>query len=242
MTSNGENRHDRYRINHMRNGNITHKEISQMNFLLQAIETFNEKWRNCVRRIYAGFAKWGWRWPPLHGGSADTPDGVAGRGEGPAGGGFTATDLPLEQISHERSREGSFNIPTGGPRRHLSQRRTRHLGQAPSAGGGGVLRDGAPAEPIVRDGTHRPAQRGTTVRRRSPQPSNGCTGTTVGTCSNPSGMCLRPNSRRTQHRQLRKPAVAARLAQINPRDSRGISFGTRPGPEAVGKAARNPLQ
>ena len=168
--------------------------------------------------------------------------GLQGVARDPCVSGSLPRIFPPSRSLHERRPEGSFIIPTGPlpaplatPHRApdtLSKRRRRVAGASSSTAH-------RPNPPYGRNPSSGATRQHS--RARSPQPSNGCTGRTVDTNSNPSGMCLRPNSRRTRHRRLRKPVVAARLAQINPRDSRGVSFGTRPG-EAVGKAARNSLQ
>ena len=55
----------------------------------------------------------------------------------------------------------------------------------------------SPSSDCTRRNSSPGAGRGVTARRWNSPPSNGCTGTTTGACSNPSDMCLRLNSRHT---------------------------------------------
>ena len=54
-----------------------------------------------------------------------------------------------------------------------------------------------PSSGCTRRNSSHGAGRGVTARRWSSSPSTGCTGTTTGACSDPSGMCLRLHSRHT---------------------------------------------
>ena len=122
----------------------------------------------------------------------------------------------LEQALHERRapREGLVHHSDRGVQ-YLSLRYTERLAQmgiAPSWEAWATpttTRWPSPSSDCTRRNSSHGVARGVTARRWNSPPSNGCTGTTTGACSDPSGMCLRHSSRPHYDHQLQESAMAA---------------------------------
>ena len=106
------------------------------------------------------------------------------------GSSITVTGLPVPLATLHRAPRAEGHCAFGAQRGRLP--RSRHSGASstttpwPNPSSGCTRRSSSPG-----------AARGVTAKQSSSPPSTGCTGTTTGACSSPSGMYLRLHSRHT---------------------------------------------